>query len=214
MPFRVCIDTPNGRRYSPKTDDQGDDDGLTGKPENADTFDTFEDALEDAGDFRDPSRVNIVEVLDNGTEKIVPKPPMSTCSGCGERLPVDKALQAEIDKLRRTLTWYAWRDRYVPRFEGVGRVGIGGKYYPQVENDMGRMAREALGIEWCADYFYGHQPASERVRILERDEKISRKLIQEARAEVEHLSSLVIHWKHGDADPIETLERIAKSLKV
>lgn len=46
---------------------------------------------------------------------------------------------------KRALRWYAWPDRYMPRFEGVGRAGIGVKYRPDVETDLGGFAREVLG---------------------------------------------------------------------
>jgi hypothetical protein len=57
------------------------------------------------------------------------------------------AMAEELVQARRVLTWYAWPDRYLPRYEGVGRVGIGSKYSPRVEGDMGALAREALGEE-------------------------------------------------------------------
>lgn len=54
---------------------------------------------------------------------------------------------ARLETLLRALRWYAWPDRYVPRFEGVGRAGLGVKYRSNVESDLGRLARQALGSD-------------------------------------------------------------------
>lgn len=65
---------------------------------------------------------------------------------------VAKPGETEVERLKRVLRWYAWPDRYLPRYEGVGRAGIGSKYYPNVESDLGRFAREALGADLPPDF--------------------------------------------------------------
>lgn len=219
MTFRVCIDTPKGRRYSPRVDvlhyDKGGiDDGLTCNPAHADEFPTLMEALEDVEDYGDPSRAYVVQVLPDGGEVRVRVPPMNTCAACFQRRTVDKDLAARFEKMEAALKWYGWPDRHVPRFEGVGRIGIGAKYWPQVESDLGRLAREALGEKACGEAYYSHVDEHDRAARLAVDVEQSKALIQKTRQDVGHITSLVIHWKHGGGDAAETLNLIAKTLDV
>jgi hypothetical protein len=78
---------------------------------------------------------------------------VTACDSCSNY--VCPCIVKRLGDLERTLKWYAWPDRYSPRFEGVGHAGAGGKFYSSVDTDCGRMAQGALGLVDDPEYERG-----------------------------------------------------------
>lgn len=84
------------------------------------------------------------------------------------RVEVSEELNKKLITYELALRWYAWPDRYVPRFEGVGKVGMGPAYISSIEEDLGRTAQRALGV--MHDQSYKHEV------------EITRNMLQEIRS--------------------------------
>lgn len=73
-----------------------------------------------------------------------------------------------LERASVTLRWYAWPDRHVPRYEGVGLAGryLAG-YYSPVERDLGELAWKALKlIEPYSQYVVDVEKQRPRTELL------------------------------------------------